>query len=60
MMGMKKVSLSLTDYEIAALHAWSAATGLTMAEILRRLIDQALKEYEADKRASERGQPSRE
>jgi hypothetical protein len=39
---MKRVSVFLTEQQIAALHALAAQTGLKFAELLRRIIDNAL------------------
>jgi hypothetical protein len=41
---MKRVSVFLTEQQIAALHALAAQTGLKFAELLRRIIDEALEE----------------
>ena len=46
---MKRISVFLTEQQIAALHAWSAATGLRFAELLRRIVDQALEAYHAQR-----------
>jgi predicted DNA binding CopG/RHH family protein len=39
---MKRVSVFLTEQQIAALHALAAQTGLKFAELLRRILDAAL------------------
>jgi len=40
---MIRVNFHLTDRQIAALRAMSRSTGLTVAELIRRAVDQYLK-----------------
>jgi predicted DNA binding CopG/RHH family protein len=39
---MKRISVFLTEQQIAALQAMAAQSGLKFAEVLRRLIDKAM------------------
>ena len=39
---MKRVSVFLTEQQIAGLQQYAKATGLKFAEVLRRIIDAAL------------------
>jgi hypothetical protein len=47
---MKRISVNLTEQQIAALQHWSQKTGLKFAEILRRIVDAALKERQEQQR----------
>lgn len=47
---MKRISVFLTLQQIAGLHQMSAASGLKIAEILRRLVDKALAEAREQQR----------
>jgi hypothetical protein len=40
---MKRISVNLTEQQIATVHQIARETGLKFAEVLRRLIDDALK-----------------
>lgn len=42
---MKRISVFLTEQQIAALKDMAAQTGLKFAELVRRLIDKALEEF---------------
>lgn len=48
--GMKRVSMFLTEQQIAALQALAAETGLKIAELVRRLLDQGLEARRETKR----------
>jgi len=39
---MKKISVMLTEQQIATVHRIARETGLKFAEVLRRLLDKAL------------------
>jgi hypothetical protein len=41
---MKRINVYLTEQQIAALQQWSHETGLKFAELLRRVIDDALED----------------
>ena len=43
---MKRVNYHLTDGQIAKLRALSERTGLTVAELIRRFVDEGLKAEE--------------
>jgi hypothetical protein len=40
---MKRISVNLTEKQIATLHQIARESGLKFAEVLRRLLDDALK-----------------
>ena len=42
--GMKKINLFLTEQQIAAMHALADQRGLGFAEMVRRLLDNALEQ----------------
>jgi hypothetical protein len=49
---MKRISVNLTAQQIAALKAWSAATGIRFGELLRRIVDEAIDKHLAQVRDS--------
>lgn len=42
---MKRISVFLTEHQIAALQEMAAQTGLKFAELLRRMIDETLEQF---------------
>ena len=49
-MSMKKISVMLTEQQIATLHQIAQETGIRFGELLRRLLDKALKEEKQARR----------
>jgi predicted DNA binding CopG/RHH family protein len=49
---MKRISVFLTEQQIAALQALAKETGLKFAELLRRIVDKALEEQHEKDRGS--------
>jgi hypothetical protein len=43
---MNRITMFLTDHEVAELDAIVAATGLKFAEVVRRILDKGLEESE--------------
>lgn len=57
---MKRYSTFLTEYQIAELQAWAAASGLKQAELLRRIIDRGLADYHASQSRREEAMHGRD
>ena len=47
---MKRISVNLTEKQFALLHQIARKTGLKFAEVLRRVIDEALKAQQRQER----------